>query len=146
MGVAVNPGGTVYVSDTHNHRVQYFTSTGSFLGKWGSRGAGNGQFSTPLGVAALHPYVYVADVGNHRIQYFTSSGSFLGKWGSLGGREGQFRYPAGVATYIYRPYDPGRGHDRVYVTDALWARVQYFRWSGPAVAPASLGRVKALFR
>jgi DNA-binding beta-propeller fold protein YncE len=35
---------------------------------------------------------------------------------------------------------------RVYVTDAFNHRVQYFRVANPAVAPASLGRVKALFR
>ena len=36
--------------------------------------------------------------------------------------------------------------DRLYVVDTLNHRIQYFKWINPAVAPASLGRVKALFR
>jgi hypothetical protein len=52
--------------------VQYFSSSGSFLGKWGESGQGNGQFNTPLGVAPLPDgtRVHVADSYNHRIQYF----------------------------------------------------------------------------
>ena len=39
--VAVAPNGNVYVSDHENHRIQYFTATGSFLGRIGSRGLEN---------------------------------------------------------------------------------------------------------
>ena len=137
MGVARN--GDVYVTDRLNHRVQYFTPNGSFLGKWGTLGSGNAEFERPRGVAvAPGGNVYVADRFNHRIQYFTSTGSFLGKWGSLGSGNGQFKKPPAVAITPNGAY--------VYVTDCDNDRVQYFRWSPPAVAPASLGRVKALFR
>ncbi|MEE8638772.1 MAG: 6-bladed beta-propeller, partial [bacterium] len=78
-GVEVAPNGNVYIGDRGNHRMQYFTATGSFLGKWGSFGTGDGQFNSLTGArAAPNGNMYVADTGNHRMQYFTSSGSFLG--------------------------------------------------------------------
>ena len=120
-------------------RVQYFTSTGSFLGKWGSRGSGNGEFEGGFGVGVpLYECVYVADDGNHRIQRFTSSGSFLGKWGSHGKGKGQFEGPSDVAV--------NRRAGNVYVADSWNCRIQYFRWSEPAVSPTSLGHVRALFK
>jgi DNA-binding beta-propeller fold protein YncE len=51
--------------------VQYFTPTGRFLGKWGSKGTGDGEFDRPGGIAVnADRRVYVADTWNARIQYF----------------------------------------------------------------------------
>ena len=80
--------------------------------------------------------VFVADTLNHRIQYFKPNGSFLGKWGSSGSGAGRFNAPVGVAV--------SSDGARVYVADSSNHRIQYFRASDPAVAPASLGCVKAL--
>ena len=41
----------VYVADGSNHRIQYFTPAGSYLGKWGSYGSGNGQSMVIVPVA-----------------------------------------------------------------------------------------------
>jgi len=62
----------IYVTDYSWHQVQYFTPTGSFLGKWGTRGSADGSFNFPGGVAVspTGTRVYVADTGNNRIQYF----------------------------------------------------------------------------
>nr|NIT35784.1 hypothetical protein [candidate division Zixibacteria bacterium] len=98
-----------------------------------------GQFTYLCGVAvtANGAYVYVADSWNHRVQYFTSVGYFLGKWGRRGFGNGQFTYLCGVAVTGNGAY--------VYVADTENYRIQYFK-DVTAVAPASLGRVKALFK
>jgi tripartite motif-containing protein 71 len=139
-GVAFTPTGRVYVADTWNHRVQFFTATGEFLGQWGSKGSGPGQFDSPEGitVAPATGYVYVADTDNNRVQYFTANGAFIGAWGFLGRGPGAFRSPEAVAVTF--------SGNRLYVADSGNNRVQYFNRNEPSVAPASVGRVKALFR
>jgi DNA-binding beta-propeller fold protein YncE len=62
------------------------------------RGAGNGQFNRPQGIAVdRNGNVFVADTGQDRIQKFTSTGTFLATWGSTGTQNGQFDIPFGVA-------------------------------------------------
>jgi hypothetical protein len=80
----------------------------------------------------------VADILNHRVQYFTPTGSFLGKFGTQGSGKGEFDRVIDVALSPSEHW--------VYATDRLNHRVQYFGWCEPAVAPTSLGKVKALFR
>src|SRR5206468_4248584 len=117
-----------YVADQHNHRIQKFTSTGTYLTQWGSYGSGDGQFNGPVGVAtdaAGNIYVadgfdYIATHGNHRIQKFTNTGTYLTQWGSYGSGDGQFNGPVGVATDVA---------GNVYVTDFSNHRIQKF---GPA--------------
>jgi DNA-binding beta-propeller fold protein YncE len=139
QSLAFAPNGNVYVADTDNHRVQYFTATGGYRGKWGSNGTGNGEFRSPTGIAVTGDgTVYVADYFNNRTQYFTLTGSFLGKFGTEGTANGQFKYP--------REIDFSPDGKRLYVMDENNDRVQYFKWVNVAVSPASLGKVKALFR
>jgi hypothetical protein len=97
--VAVAPDGTVYVADGwRNQRIQHFTATGSFLGKWGTRGTGDGQFNDPWGVTvAPDGTIYVADRGNQRVQRFSNTGVFLGKFGIYGSGDGQFNGPMGLS-------------------------------------------------
>jgi DNA-binding beta-propeller fold protein YncE len=109
-GVATDSAGNVYVADSSpNHRIQKFSSTGSFERAWGkdvvSAGPGNtgtgfeicagaatckagengalgGEMTFPLGVATdSAANVYVADSSNSRIQKFNSSGAFVRAWG-----------------------------------------------------------------
>jgi tripartite motif-containing protein 71 len=68
-GVAVDSQGNVFVVDNNNERIQKFTSSGSFITKWGSQGFGNGQFESAEGVAVdSQGNVFVADTDNERIQ------------------------------------------------------------------------------
>ena len=92
--VATDSSGNVYVVDFGNNRIQKFDSNGNFITKWGSEGAGDGQFKSPLGIAIdSSGNVYVADHDNHRIQKFDSNGNFITKWGSDGAGDGQFNTP-----------------------------------------------------
>jgi tripartite motif-containing protein 71 len=136
---SVTANGNVYDTDNENHRVQYFTATGSYLGKWGTRGTGNGQLDHPTGIA-ISPAgeVYVGDSRNDRVQYFTLSGSYIGQWGVYGTGNGEFDWVHGIAFTS--------GGMRVYVVDYNNERVQYFKWTEPGVEPTSLGKIKAVFR
>src|SRR4029453_4263954 len=90
----------------------------TFLLKWGVPGTGNGQLSSPYGVATDGSgNVYVVDTGNDRIQKFDASGTFLTTWGSSGSGNGQFINPAGVGT---------DGSGNVYVADTDNDRIQKF--------------------
>ena len=135
-GIGVGPNDTVYVTDVTLNRVQYFTSSGSFLGTWGK----NEQFDEPYGIdVSTSGVVFVADTYNHCVQYFTSTGSYLGIFGGVGEGPGQFVLDYDVAV--------SPSGTRVYVTDQLNDRVQYFDdKASAAVAPESLGKVKALFK
>jgi len=137
--VGVAPNGTVYVADTGHNILKYYSASGSFIGSWGGYGAKDGQFRQPWGVAvAAGGTVFVLDRDNRRVQYFTSGGSFLGKFGSAGSGQGQFDQPYDVAV--------SPSGNRVYVTDGSGRRIQYFNAANVNVQPASLGKVKALFR
>lgn len=93
-----------------------------FAAKWGTVGSGDGQFSSPRGVATDPAgNVYVADTANNRVQKFTSSGNFIAKWGTLGSGDGQFNSPRGIAT---------DASGNVYVADTNNHRVQMFSSTG----------------
>ncbi|MSQ14652.1 MAG: hypothetical protein EXR50_02145 [Dehalococcoidia bacterium] len=117
----------LYVADVNNHRIQKFTTGGTFLTKWGGLSDGpnsNGLFAYPRGVAVDGGgNVYVADTNSHRIQKFTSEGTFITKWGANpgGSGNGEFNTPTGVAV---------DSSDNVYVADAGNKRIQKFTSSG----------------
>lgn len=121
-GVAVGPNGSVYVTDTWNHRVQKFSSTGKFITTWGTFGQTGvdavDSFYGPRGIAVdSQGRVYVADTGNKRIVVFDSDGNFITYFGSAGLDPGQFDEPVGVTV---------DKEGMVYVTDTWNQRVQAF--------------------
>jgi DNA-binding beta-propeller fold protein YncE len=70
-GMAVGPGGEVYVNINNNHRVVKYSAEGEILDEWGGEGSEPGQFLSPTGVAVSEDgLVYIADSGNNRIQVF----------------------------------------------------------------------------
>ncbi|MBK6971048.1 MAG: S-layer homology domain-containing protein [Candidatus Microthrix sp.] len=130
-GVAVAPGGTVYVADRYNHRIRAINpTTGAVTTLAGSTigfadGPGNtAQFNYPFGVAvAPGGTVYVADRNNHRIRAInpttgavtTFAGSGTAGFADGPGNTAQFNATAGVAVA------PG---GTVYVADRYNHRIR----------------------
>src|SRR5918999_4516047 len=76
-------GKYIYVPDYENHRIQKFTSNGTYIMEWGSgsENSANGEFDNPHSIDIdSHGNVYVSDKDNHRIQKFTNDGQFITKW------------------------------------------------------------------
>jgi tripartite motif-containing protein 71 len=116
--------GSVYVTDSGNHRIQQFSKNGTFITTWGSEGDANSQFKSPSGIAVnpVSGSVYVADTGNDRIQQFSKNGTFITTWGFTGNINSQFVGPSGIAV------NPVSGS--VYVADRDNDRIQQFSQNG----------------
>lgn len=97
---------------------------GDYVSQFGSSGSGNGQFSSPAGVAVDQKTgdVYVADGNNNRVEKFSRAGAYISQFGASGTGNGQFDFPGGVAV------DPKTGD--VYVTDDVNDRVEKFSSGG----------------
>jgi outer membrane protein assembly factor BamB len=102
--MALDPQGRLWVADTGNDRFVIFEPSGTFVGTWGSSGAGEGQFKLRrpngdgYGGIAFAPdgSFYVLDVGNRRVQRFSPERQYVGSWGSFGPEPGQYMDPIAI--------------------------------------------------
>ncbi|NMC46993.1 MAG: hypothetical protein GYA52_09190 [Chloroflexi bacterium] len=116
--VAVAPDSSVYVADTWNHRIQKFTSGGTFISMWGYFAQGDspqGYWGPRSLTTDADGNVYFSDTGNKRIVAFDKDGNFLAQFGSSGASYGQFNEPVGIAL---------DENNHLYIADTWNHRVQ----------------------
>ncbi|PIY71819.1 hypothetical protein COY87_04100, partial [Candidatus Roizmanbacteria bacterium CG_4_10_14_0_8_um_filter_33_9] len=136
MGIGVNTGGEVCVSDTDNNQVEVFDRNGTW--------ARNitpiptiGAFSGPKDVAnEATGKMYVADTGNNRVVKFYPNGDFILSLGSPTPTPettpgpgtptptppgGSFNNPYGITV------DP---YNNIYIADTSYHRIQKFNANG----------------
>ena len=78
MYVTTGPYNEVVVSDSNNHCLKVFDSSGNFLRKIGSEGSGDGQLKFPRGVCTDYDgNIIVADRNNDRVSQFSMNGTFI---------------------------------------------------------------------
>src|SRR5262245_61923657 len=87
--------GDILVAEGHNdgtmsHRIVHFNKDGKYLGQFGKRGSGPGEFMQPHALALdSQGRLFVGDRGNNRVQIMTTDGKFIADWS-------QFSRPSGL--------------------------------------------------
>ena len=95
--IALDKEENLYVSDEWLNRIAIFTKDGDWVGAFGTRGSGEGQFDQPSGITFdSEDNLFVVDTGNHRIQKYTKDGQFLRQWGHQGSGDGELDMPWGI--------------------------------------------------
>lgn len=110
-GIAVGPGGEVFVADAGLGLVARLDREGKSLGA-----IGKGQLQRPVGVVldATRNELYVADTYAHEIKVFDIQGALLRTLGRRGELAGNFNYPTHLAL----------NQDELYVVDTMNAQVK----------------------
>jgi DNA-binding beta-propeller fold protein YncE len=125
------PGGTLFVADTWNRRVQAFEVSFAdelsggiaqpsfvFLREWPVEGwASQSVVNKPYLAVDGEGFVYVTDPENWRVVVFDDQGSFRATFGMYGTDAQSFALPVGIAT---------GPDDRAYVVDSDNHRVQVY--------------------
>ncbi len=111
---------TLYVVDTGKHKVVRFDLEGKYLGEFGERGVGEGQFNYPVQIVGRDE-LCVVDALNYRVELFSLGGTFQRLFGRQGNAIGRFASPKGIAL---------DSENNIYVTDALLNNLQIFNLRG----------------
>lgn len=111
-------GGSAYVGDTLNFRVQRMGLGGGEPATFGALGDGSGDTPRVKGIAVDANGVWVSDAHLDQVSLFDATGRLLAAIGRPGQQPGEFSFPAGLAVST---------HGRLAVADSLNTRVQIFR-------------------
>ena len=97
-GVAVNERNEIAVTEAGNHRIQVFSSDGTYLRSFGREGDKQGELNFPIGIAFdKNGHIIVVDSDNHRVQVFSEQGEFLSQFGEQGSLDHQLQDPYGLS-------------------------------------------------
>jgi sugar lactone lactonase YvrE len=95
--LAVSPDGFLYVSDTHNWRIQKLTRTGEAVWAQGTPGYFLGQFGRPRGIrVGPDGTVFVVDGATEIVQMFSPEGQTLMRFGGPGNTPGALGLPSSL--------------------------------------------------
>lgn len=125
--IAIDDEGYIYVSDTHNWRIQKLTSQGEPVWVQGGPGYKLGQFGRPRGIR-IGPdgIIYVVDGATEIVQMFDPQGRVLMRFGGPGELPGTLGLPSTLAidrTSI--PYFKKYVHEDFDVEYLLFVASQY---------------------
>ena len=119
--IAFGRDGVWAVTDDNYQCVYIFDGQDQLVGKFGSNGSGNGQFSNSYGLAFdADNHLYVSDWSNNRMQKFNINGEYLLQIGHYGSGNGQLYSPAGITVH----------NDRLYVAEYNNHRISVFQLNG----------------
>lgn len=93
--LCIDPDGYLYVSDTHNWRIQKLTRDGEPVWVRGTAGYTLGQFGRPRGIrVGPDGIIYVVDGATELVQMFDSEGHILMRFGGPGNAPGALSLPS----------------------------------------------------
>ncbi len=125
--IAISPDGFVYVSDTHNWRIQKLTREGRSVWVKGEPGYKLGQFGRPRGIrVGPDGIVYVVDGATEIVQMFDAEGQTLMRFGGPGDAPGALGLPSTLAVdTTSASYFKEFVHDAFKVEYLLFVASQY---------------------
>ncbi|XP_022810476.1 E3 ubiquitin-protein ligase TRIM71-like [Stylophora pistillata] len=96
--VSVNERDEISGTETGNHRIQVFSSDGTYLRSFGSEGNNKGEFNFPSGRAHdTNNNITVVNKENHSVQLFNEQGEYLSQAGGEGNLDHQLSNPFGLS-------------------------------------------------
>lgn len=128
-GISVDPkDDTLWVADTHYHRVLHYDREGTLLGQFGEEGEDPGRFVflTDVCPDPDGETLWITDYGRrNRVMRFTRDGQFLGEWATALFENDDLQRPMAVTL--------SPDGQRVYVVDTGNCRVNVYTREGEKV-------------
>lgn len=133
--IAVDAGGTVYVSDRLRGVIDMYSPSGEHKGTYQPEGEAP---LAPMGLAFdRQGNFYVTDIpdGEHRLLVYDTAGKLKLSFGKQGPEQGQFSFPSGIAV---------DASGRIFVADSNNSRVQIFDSGGTPLEIIGRGGIGSL--